>query len=181
MTGPDTSASDRTRTAILRAAATALRSGDAGMAEIARVAGVGRATLYRHFPNREGLLIELGAFAAAESLRALREASLDAVDVPTAVARAARALLTVGRAYWMPSTHLPERRPEEEEVGARVQAVVRRGRDEGVLRADIPVPQLAALFGSLTVGALTQEELLALDVEDAADAITRIFLDGARA
>ncbi|GLZ75249.1 TetR family transcriptional regulator [Actinorhabdospora filicis] len=181
MTGTDRGASDRTRTAILRAAASALRGGDAGMGEIARVAGVGRATLYRHFPNREGLLVELGAYAAAESLRALREASLDAVDVPTAVARAARALLTVGRAYWVHSTHLPERRADEQEVGRRVAALVERGRAEGALRADIPAPQLAALFGSLVIGALTQDELLALDVEDAAEAITRIFLDGARA
>lgn len=183
MTSDDTPATavDRTRAAILRAAAVALRLHErAGMAEIAAAAGVGRATVYRHFPNREALLVELGEFAATESVRALREAALDGVDVPTAVARANRALLSVGRAYWVVSTHLPTRRAEEEKIGLRLRDLAERGQREGVLRTDLSAARLAALHGSLIVGALSQAELLELEVEDAAEAITRIYLDGAR-
>jgi AcrR family transcriptional regulator len=51
-------AGDRTRAAVLEAAAdlVAQRGTDVSMAELAEAAGVGRATLYRHFPTREALI-----------------------------------------------------------------------------------------------------------------------------
>lgn len=61
----------RSRTALLNAGVeTLLQNSNATLTEIAQVAGVGRATLYRHFQTREQLIIEL----AAESLMATDQA-----------------------------------------------------------------------------------------------------------
>ncbi|MFI6815862.1 TetR/AcrR family transcriptional regulator [Nonomuraea sp. NPDC050328] len=170
----------RTREAILRAAAAALRTHErAGMADIAAAAGVGRATLYRHFANREELLLELGRFAAEESVRVLDAANIDAVPVAEGLARMTRALLTVGREFWVVSTHRARLWPEEEEVGERLRALAGRGQADGVLRTDLPDDQLAALHGSLVLGALSVAPLAQLGVEDATDAIVRLFLEGA--
>jgi len=52
--------SARNRAQILDAARTALAvSGDATMQSIARAANVGQGTLYRHFPTREALVLEV--------------------------------------------------------------------------------------------------------------------------
>src|SRR5438477_5170195 len=66
---------DRSVTAILDAALEALASdSDASMAEIARRAGVVRATIYAHFPTREALLDAVMEHATALVAQAIREA-----------------------------------------------------------------------------------------------------------
>lgn len=172
----------RTRDAILRAAATALRTHErAGMADIAAAAGVGRATLYRHFANREDLLLELGRFAAEESIRVLDDARIDDVPVTAAITRLTRALLTTGREFWVVSSHRPQLWPEEEEVGVRLRALATRGQSDGLLRADLAAEHLAALHGSLIIGALSVPPLSELGIEDATDIIVKLYLEGARA
>ncbi|MFI6393760.1 TetR/AcrR family transcriptional regulator [Nonomuraea sp. NPDC050540] len=171
----------RTRDAILRAAATALRTHErAGMADIAAAAGVGRATLYRHFATRDDLLVELGRFAAEESIRVIDAAGIDGVATEAALTRLTRALLTSGREFWVVSTHRPQLWPEEEEVGERLRTLAERGQREGVLRADVPAELLAAAHGALILGALTLAPLSELGVEDATDTIVRLYLQGAR-
>ncbi|MBB3039224.1 TetR/AcrR family transcriptional regulator [Hoyosella altamirensis] len=173
--------STRTRHAILQAAASALRKHErAGMADIADEGGFGRATLYRYFASREELLVELSRFAAQTSLEALDEARIDSIPVPDALSRATRALLTVGRELWTVSTHRKELWPEEEKIGDLMRDLVARGQHEGILRGDLPAHQLSVLFGSLIIGALTLDPLRQLGVEDAADAIMTVFMDGAR-
>lgn len=170
-----------TRDAILRAAASALRTHErAGMADIAAAAGVGRATLYRHFDNREDLLLELGRFAAQESLRVIDAARIDGVPAREGIPRLVRALLTVGREFWVVSRHRTQLWPEEEEVGTRLRALAERGQREGLLRTDLPADHLATLLGSMVIGALSIAPLSELGVEDATDTIVKVFLDGAR-
>ncbi|NRQ32811.1 TetR/AcrR family transcriptional regulator [Nonomuraea sp. NN258] len=172
----------RTRDAILRAAASALRTHErAGMADIAAAAGVGRATLYRHFANREDLLVELGRFAAEESIRVIDAARIDGVPVREGLARMVRALLTVGREFWVVSRHRAQLWPEEEEVGVRLRVLAERGQRDGLLRADLPADHLSTLLGSLVLGALSIPPLSELGVEDATDTIVSVFLDGSRA
>jgi AcrR family transcriptional regulator len=66
---------DRSVQAIRQAALEALASDpDASMAEIARRAGVVRATIYAHFPTRESILDAVMEDATAQVARAIREA-----------------------------------------------------------------------------------------------------------
>src|SRR5262245_59113094 len=74
---------EETREAILRAVGQQLEGGaldELNLGEVARDAGVGERTLYRHFPTKEALL---GAFWAAMQNQAVR---------PTAPPRPARTL-----------------------------------------------------------------------------------------
>ena len=94
------------RQGLLGAAGAVLaRNPGAAMAEIAALAGVGRATLYRHFPTREDLIRAL----ALESLRQSDEA---AKRIPIERSSAERVLAEVwGVAAWKRDTpSAPERR-----------------------------------------------------------------------
>ena len=66
------------------------RGDRASMADIAEAAGVGRATLYRYFPNREALLTALAEAAFRELTERVAEARLDAVPVRAGIARMTR-------------------------------------------------------------------------------------------
>src|SRR3954449_12209156 len=66
---------ERNISAITEAALEALASDpDASMADIARRAGVVRATIYMHFPTREALLDAVMEYAVAQVAEATREA-----------------------------------------------------------------------------------------------------------
>lgn len=69
----------------------------AGMSEIASAAGLGRATLYRHFPTRETLIagMRAEAYAAVAAVIAARGADRAGVDLP----RLVQELLAVGERY----------------------------------------------------------------------------------
>src|SRR5262245_56007976 len=90
----------RARTAIIEAAADVLaREGNASMNQVARVAGVSRATLYRYFPSRDELINALGKAAYEEATWRVGEAKLDDVPFTEAIARATRALVLTGNHY----------------------------------------------------------------------------------
>src|SRR6478735_8321763 len=69
---------ERNTTAIIEAALEALANDpDVSMAEIARRAGVVRATVYMHFPTREALLDAVMEHATGQVADAIREAEPD--------------------------------------------------------------------------------------------------------
>ena len=73
---------DRSVAAILDAALEALASDpDSSMSEIARRAGVVRATIYVHFPTRESLLDAVMEYATGQVVEAMKAPS------PTAASR----------------------------------------------------------------------------------------------
>ncbi|MEU7559508.1 TetR/AcrR family transcriptional regulator [Streptomyces eurythermus] len=168
---------------ILRGAARALRTHGrgVGMAEIARTAGVGRATLYRHFADREALFAELTQFAADECVRALRRADLSGAPVRDAVLAATRALLAVGREYWVIGLPGPASEPTRRElaVARPLSELAARGQREGVLRCDLPAERLGALHGALIQGALLYPQFIGEELDDAARSVTSLYVDGA--
>ena len=131
-----------------RAAALLAQNGPAAasMADIAQAAGVGRATLYRHFPTRDALLEALAAAAVEDLGDRLAEAGLDAVPVREAVARVCRAFVTTGGKYLalMRTGHKPtDPAAVDRHIAAPLRALFQRGADEGELRSDIaPVVEL---------------------------------------
>ena len=177
--------SDRLRTpaAILEAAARLLaEDGDASMADLAGAAGVGRATLYRYYPSREALLAALTAEALDELAGRLADAGLETVGVEEAIGRTVRAVLTVGDRY---AVLVRERVRADPDAAERaftepIRRVFERGIDEDLLRDDIPVDVQLALFSGVLQAGVRLASERRLGHEDAAAAVTRAYLDGAR-
>ena len=83
---------DRSVAAILDAGLEALASDpDSSMSEIARRAGVVRATIYVHFPTRETLLDAVMDYAVGQVVEAMRGAEPQRGDPAEALARVLRA------------------------------------------------------------------------------------------
>jgi TetR/AcrR family transcriptional repressor of mexCD-oprJ operon len=158
---------------ILDAAADCLcRSPTASMGEIAQAAGVGRVTVYGHFPSREALieatltrLLEQGDAVLAgldltgdprQALRILIESSWRLIADAGAVLEAAQEVLPPGRIRELHAG--PARRVEE---------LIRRGQAEGAFRTDLPASWLSSVLHHVLKGAAADITSGLLDPADA--------------
>ncbi|MEU4575530.1 MULTISPECIES: TetR family transcriptional regulator [Nonomuraea] len=179
---------ERNIAAILHAALRALSADPAAsVADIAKAAGVGRVTLYGHFPSRESLVDAVFAHAMSQAEATLAAEPLD--DLPAAEAltrlvasswevldRHRRLLVAADRAL---ST---ERiREWHDQPLARVERLIARGRDEGAFRTDLPVSWLVSTFFSLLHTAAQEIESGRLDRADAAAVLSATLLGAFRA
>jgi len=156
---------------------------DVVLADVASAAGVGRATLYRYFETREALLEALAADAVAEAGARLADAGLDGVTVELAIERIVRAMVAVGDRYAVIVREeiLPDRAEAERVLGAPIRAVFARGVETEVLRSDVPLEILLELFGGLLASTIKLIGQRRIGLEDAATAVTDVFLQGSRA
>ena len=137
---------ERSVAAILNAALEALASDpDSSMSEIARRAGVVRATIYVHFPTRESLLDAVMEHAVDDVAEATRSAEPHRGEPVEALERVLRAtwrelarfhaLLALNTARLsaeeLHRRHLP--------VLDQLEPLIERGQKQGVFRSDLPV------------------------------------------
>ena len=173
---------DRVAGAILDVAADLLarRGEPPSMAEVAAAAGVARATLYRYFPTREGLLQALTTYAVDAAVTQLAQADLDTVPVPEGIARLVRLVAAAGSKYAAvigPMRTTPAS-PEEQQIGTMIEALLRRGIEDGTFRGDLTVDELGFVLGQLLQAAARMAAEHQAGVEKAAALITSVFLHG---
>ena len=174
---------ERTRAVILEAAARVLgRRPDAAMADIADEAGVGRATLYRHFPTRDSLLQGAEEAGIAELTEGIEAANLGELTVERAIARLTSVFMRTGAKYAAFITQDDDHQDsvDKQRVIQPVRDVIDRGVREGVLRADPPTDVLFEMFSALLERSLWLTVAGTITPEVATDAVVDLFLDGAR-
>lgn len=157
----------------------------ASMGEIASAVGIGRATLYRHFPTRERLMEAVSLAAATELAARVENAGLELAPVDEGLHRLFRAVLIVANHYRIlvgarSAPDSPAGKVVAREVEEPVAALFDRGVGDGTLRADLGTEVLVGLFGGLVVGAIDTGLANAIGVEQMAALMGSAFLDGIR-
>ncbi|OEU96739.1 TetR/AcrR family transcriptional regulator [Streptomyces oceani] len=153
------------REQLLHAAADLLtRKPTSAMDDVARAAGVSRATLHRHFSGRSALvrsLEELGLQQLTEALDAARpeEGSADEalrrlVEETRPLAGFLAFLVTENQLFEPDAMHDGWRR-----LDTRIEALFRRGQEEGVFRLDLTTAWLAeALYALVSASAWAAQD-----------------------
>ncbi|MCB0876535.1 MAG: helix-turn-helix domain-containing protein [Solirubrobacterales bacterium] len=127
----------------------------AGMQEIADRSGLGRSTVYRHFPTREALFRALLREVIATSGEELEDLLRGQPDLAAGLCDVGDLLVRVGMRYRFLYSHRHEAAPMLNRVGhdpstplAEFLAVA-RGRGE--VRSDLPIAWLVCQFIALTI------------------------------
>ncbi|MFB8089136.1 TetR/AcrR family transcriptional regulator [Streptomyces sp. col6] len=148
------------REQVLRSAAALLtRKSTATMDEVARAAGIGRATLHRHFAGRDALVRALEELGIQEFEAALDAAAMDEGPSEEALRRFVHAVepsagllsfLVTENQLWEDG----DQNAGWDRLDARVAAFFRRGQERGEFRIDLtPAWLTEALYGLIGSGA----------------------------
>ncbi|MCY3612598.1 MAG: TetR/AcrR family transcriptional regulator [Gemmatimonadetes bacterium] len=144
-----------TRERILKAAGTALlRNPNTTVDRIATEARVGRATVFRHFGSRAGLLRALAVRAIAETDSVTRQAAAHACTATDALRLVTRAVVGAGESFrFLDSAAELQDELEIAEAYRRqlseLADLVRAARREGFIRPDVPTAWVVASIDGL--------------------------------
>ena len=171
----------RNRAAILDAAVDVLAADpSASLADVARRAGLGRATLYRHFPSREALRDAIRQEALARAEAALAVAGLDGLTPREGVRRAAEALVPLGMRFRVLLAEGADVDPEFVVARDRVLAPLLglMGRVAAERGGTVDPVWAGMVLANLLVTAARAADAGVLAPDDAAEMVARTLFDG---
>lgn len=174
------------REQVLRTAAALLtRKATATMDEVARAAGISRATLHRHFAGRDALVRALEVLGLRQLGEALDAARLDEGPAEEALRRLVAETEPVAGflAFLVTENQLFEGEEVNEgwnRIDARISALFQRGQEAGEFRIDLtPAWLTEALYGLIGSGAWSVQEGR-VAANDYQYMIVELLLGGAR-
>ncbi|WP_406208438.1 TetR/AcrR family transcriptional regulator [Kitasatospora sp. NBC_01560] len=173
------------RDAVLEAAVGVLsRRPTAHLDEIARAAGISRATLHRLYPGREALIRAVGLLGLQRFGTALDTAAVEDGDAHTALRRLVDA--TVPDATLCAFLAGENQLYDDDEINdvwevqiARLHALFLRGQQQGVFRVELSAAWLSEAFFDLVAGIGWAIQDGRLAPRDAAFSLAELFLGGA--
>lgn len=152
------------------------------MSEIAEAAGVGRATLYRHFESREALIKELTLMCLRETddrLRPLKESELNGLEAIVAAIDVLGPMADRYR-FLMNSTLIAENDPEIQRLYQRqldeLTALVDEAKEANHIRCDLPTAWIVASYDAMLNTAWHLVEQGTLSSKDATAAFKQSFI-----
>lgn len=161
---------ERNRRVLLDAAAGSLAlDPDASLSEIAHLAGLTRATLYRHFGSRENLIAALREDALACANEVITGARIDEGSAADALGRVVNGILALGGRFrpllMEGAARDPEFLRQREHAFAPVAAIVKRGQKSGEIRNDVSAQWVVIALTALLAAAVRAEPgVLSADV-----------------
>jgi AcrR family transcriptional regulator len=162
---------------ILDAAIDALANDpDASMAEVARHAGLVRATVYVHFPTREALIAAVTERAMSEVIEVIEAAEPERGDPADALRRVVtETWRTLGRYHALIelNTRLPqaELRHRHRSVLATLEPLIARGQRAGTFRTDVPATWHLSMLMALIHAASAELRAGRMEADEAQSAL----------
>ncbi|MEV4001390.1 TetR/AcrR family transcriptional regulator [Actinomadura sp. NPDC049753] len=179
---------ERNSAAIITAATDLFaRDPDASMTDIARAAGVGRVTLYAHYPSREDVIravLRRAIDQSTETIEGARSAESPPAAAFAHLIRTAWPLIgRFGRLHNAARRTLPaeEVRQLHDPPMAHVRELIVQGRDAGDFRTDLPVEWLVSTVYALLHAAMEEVSAQRFDQAEAGEALVRTLLGALRA
>ncbi|MEU7829565.1 MULTISPECIES: TetR/AcrR family transcriptional regulator [unclassified Nonomuraea] len=174
---------ERNIAAILQAG-TRLLSADptASVADIAKAAGVGRVTLYGHFPSREALVDAVLDHAVGVAEAVLADDSIDTAPAPEAMAKLLRSsweILDRHRRLFLAADRTlatEQIRKHHDRPLQRVERLIARGQRAGDFRTDLPLAWLVTTFFSIIHSAAQERETGRLAAEEVEPVLIKTML-----
>jgi AcrR family transcriptional regulator len=174
----------RNREAVIDAALELLaEQPNASMATIAERSGLGRTTVYRHFPHREDLVLALFGRVVEDARSTTSEVIERCSTAREALAELGPAIVGIGRRYQF----LESQRQQGEEVLTEstldpddpVRHFLVAARRRGEVRSDLPVQWMLSMMSAMANGAMAELHSGRVDTETAGrllgDALVRSF------
>lgn len=147
-----------TRDAIIEAAFEVFSENQsASLGDVAQRAGVGRATLHRHFPGRPELMRALAKIAMAELDEAVDQATIDAPSYEEAFRLSLFAIVPLANRQWFLANEGLEADPEiaaaYESSLQELRRDVEKAKEEGAFNPNVPTAWIVEAYENLIYAA----------------------------